>query len=656
VTKPPKQDPAETPDHRRFVRERQARLAAEAIAEQGLRDLYQRQQEIQLLGTISEAANSATSVDEAMQSALGAICAYARWPTGRYSLIITDAVDGNSHIIPSDRWYRLEPQHSSSDPGITQRANELGLAARVLEEGTPLWVDENGTTAFAVPVWAGQEVAAVLEFLGPRSGPPDQTRRDLFHNIGIQLGRVVERERARAQSVDALHDPLTRLPNRALFLRFVERALKRKDRYPGYQFAVLFIDLDRFKAVNDSLGHRAGDTLLLQIGHRLAESVRGTDTVGRLGAVVAGAQPVGTVARLGGDEFTVLIEDIGDASHALQVAGRIHDALSTPFALENGVELYTSASIGIAWNRSLQASAEDVLQDADIAMYRAKAAGKSRSEIFDEYMHKQAIARLAIETDLRRAVSHGQLWLAYQPIVLLQSGELVGLEALVRWNHPTSGTVPPSDFIPIAEEQGTILEIGSWVLREACRQLGVWQQSFGIPNLTMAVNLSAKQFAQAEFVDGIADVLRASEIRPACLSLELTETIAMGSPIESRHKLAALRQMGIDLALDDFGTGHSSLSYLSQFRVSTLKIDRSFIQQLNEDRGETLVRSVVGLGKNLGLRVIAEGIESARERDHLQKLGCVYGQGYHFQKPLQARELEAVLAARPPASPPKPQT
>ena len=655
MTKPPKQDPAETPDDRRFVRERQARLAAEAIAEQGLRDLFQRQQEIQLLGTVSEAANSAKSVDEAMQSALGAICAYARWPTGRYSLIITDAVDGNSHIIPSDRWYRLEPQHSSSDPGITQRANELGLAARVLEEGTPLWVDENGTTAFAVPVWAGQEVAAVLEFLGPRSGPPDQTRRDLFHNIGIQLGRVVERERARAQSVDALHDPLTRLPNRALFLRFVERALKRKDRYPGYQFAVLFIDLDRFKAVNDSLGHRAGDTLLLQIGHRLAESVRGTDTVGRLGAVVAGAQPVGTVARLGGDEFTVLIEDIGDASHALQVAGRIHDALSTPFALENGVELYTSASIGIAWNRSLQASAEDVLQDADIAMYRAKAAGKSRSEIFDEYMHKQAIARLAIETDLRRAVSHGQLWLAYQPIVLLQSGELVGLEALVRWNHPTSGTVPPSDFIPIAEEQGTILEIGSWVLREACRQLGVWQQSFGIPNLTMAVNLSAKQFAQAEFVDGIADVLRASEIRPACLSLELTETIAMGSPIESRHKLAALRQMGIDLALDDFGTGHSSLSYLSQFRVSTLKIDRSFIQQLNEDRGETLVRSVVGLGKNLGLRVIAEGIESARERDHLQKLGCVYGQGYHFQKPLQARELEAVLAARPPANPPQPQ-
>lgn len=658
-------DSAASISDRRFSRERQARLQAEAIAEQGLRDLFQRQQEIQLLGAIAEAANSARTVADAMKSALDAICSYMSWPIGRYCAVVTDSVEETHRVVPTDTWHvtATAPEHAVAPGAVRRLADELGLAGRVLATGAPLWIGDIAKdapsdavagprsssstlqSAFGLPVLAGREVAAVLEFFGPPSAGPDHSRLELFKHIGVQLGRVIERERARERTVDAFHDSLTRLPNRALFLRFVERALKRKERYASCHFAVLFIDLDGFKAVNDSLGHRVGDELLLQIGLRLAQTIRSSDAVGRITTEAAGSGVTdeNSVARLGGDEFTVLLEDIGEVRHALQVADRIHSALAAPFTLEPGGEVYAPASIGIAWSRLEHTSAEDVLQDADIAMYRAKAAGKNRTAIFDEDMHQQAVARLQLETDLRRAVPRSELSLAYQPIVRVDSADIVGFEALVRWHHPTRGVVFPSAFISIAEDRGMILEIGNWVLREACRQLRVWHDTFNRPSLTIAVNLSARQFAQVDLVAQIADVIRETGIDASCLTLELTESIAMGSPKESRQQLAALRQIGVNLAIDDFGTGHSSLSYLGQFRVSSLKIDRSFIQQLDEDYGETLVRAVLSLGTNLGLRVVAEGVETARESSHLQRLGCTYAQGFYFHAPLTAASVVRLL-------------
>jgi diguanylate cyclase (GGDEF)-like protein len=507
-------------------------------------------------------------------------------------------------------------------------------AAEAFPHSTPAVVPR---AAFGLPVLAGREVAAVLEFFAFTSIEPDRGLIELVTHVGVQLGRVIERERAQAQTIDAFHDSLTHLPNRALFLRFVQRALKRQERYPGYKFAVLFIDLDGFKTVNDSMGHRVGDELLLELGLRLGQSVRATDTVGRLGVENA-------VARLGGDEFTVLIEDIHDLSDAIRIADRIHGALAVPFTLGTGAEVFASASIGIAWSRRGHSSAEDVLQDADIAMYRAKAAGKGRSEIFDEAMYYEAVARLQLETDIRRALGRDELFLQYQPIVDLVSGEVWGLEALVRWRHPSRGIVAPSVFIPIAEDGGTILEIGTWVLGEACRRLRAWQTRFARPLLRIAVNVSAKQLIQTDLATKVGAVVRETDLDPRCLSLELTESVAMETPDLSRQKLADLRHQGVDLAIDDFGTGHSSLSYLGQFRVNSLKIDRSFIRQLNEDCGETLVRAVLSLGSNLGLTVIAEGVETATEADHLRRLGCTHAQGFYFHRPLDVDQVERLLA------------
>jgi predicted signal transduction protein with EAL and GGDEF domain len=647
---------------RRFNRERLARLQAEAIAEQGLRDLFQRQQEIQLLVTIAEAANSARTVAEAMQSALDAICEYTKWPVGHHCSVVTDPLEDERRIVSTDTWHiRADVEHEAAARTEAARlADELCLGSQVLKTGAPVWIDDIANTspaaaaagfqypgeekphaAFGLPVLAGHEVAAVLEFLAPVSTAPDRARLELFTHIGVQLGRVIERERAQAQSVDAFHDALTHLPNRALFLRYVQRALKRRHRYEGYRFAVLFVDLDGFKAVNDSLGHRAGDEMLVKIGARLSRIIRATDSIGRVEQRGSPGTAESTVARLGGDEFTLLLEDIVADSDALQVAERIHAALAEPLVLERGAEIFASASIGIACSRPGHRTAVDVLQDADIAMYRAKAAGKRRSAMFDQQLHEQAITRLQLENDLRRAVERKELCLAYQPIVRLDTGAVLGFEALLRWRHPLRGLLDPTEFLAIAESGGTIVEIGAWALAEACRQLRTWQERYGLPALTMAVNISPKQFMQKDLATLVADTLAATGISAGRLSLEVTESVAMSAPAQSLQQLAALDALGVDLALDDFGAGHSSHSYLGRFKFHCLKVDRSFVRQIDENYGITLVRTIVSLGSSLGLRVIAEGVETAREVDRLRHLGCLYGQGYHFSRPVMADEIEA---------------
>jgi diguanylate cyclase (GGDEF)-like protein/PAS domain S-box-containing protein len=425
---------------------------------------------------------------------------------------------------------------------------------------------------------------------------------------------------------DALHDALTGLPNRALFMDRLGQALARTRGRKESQFSVLFIDLDRFKVVNDSLGHLAGDELLIETGRRLLKSVR----------------PEDTVARLGGDEFTVLLEDVPDAGEAARVSARIQRELAIPHLVSNQ-EIVTTPSIGIAHGKPEYATAEEILRDADLAMYRAKQRGRAGHAEFDPAMHKSAVALLQLENDLRRAVERNELLLHYQPVVTLQSGAIAGFEALVHWNHPQRGLLRPLEFVPLAEETGLVVPIGEWVLREACRQTRAWQAKYG-QHLTVGVNLSARQFLNVDVVETVSRALRDSGLPPRTLRLELTESMLMDNASRAALVLADLRSLGVSLDLDDFGTGYSSLSYLHNFRLDTLKIDRSFVARGTEAGGSwEIVSAIVNLARGLRLTLIAEGVENDQQLEELRKLGCEYGQGYLFGRPLAAEELGAVL-------------
>ena len=443
-----------------------------------------------------------------------------------------------------------------------------------------------------------------------------------------RISRELEESREHFRAA-ALHDALTGLPNRTLLMNHLRLAVEHSKRRPDYRFAALFLDLDRFKVINDSLGHIAGDQLLVHLARRLEDCIRGTDTV----------------ARLGGDEFAILLSDIEDYSDAVRVAERIHAELARPFHL-GGHEVYTSASIGITLSATGYSDPEAILRDADIVMYRAKANGKARHELFDEAMHARAVALLRTETDLRRAVERDEFRVVYQPILSLLTGEVAGFEALVRWHHPERGVVSPSEFIPVAEETGLIVEIGRRVLREACRQLSEWQ-SRGLvrPSLYVSVNLSGKQFAQAALAESVAGALSEAGLDPRCLRLEITESVVMSNAEAACAALGRLRAHGLGISIDDFGTGYSSLSYLHRFPVDTLKVDRSFIGRMGEgDENGEIVRTIITLARNLGMQVVAEGVETARQGDLLRGLGCEYAQGYFFSRPLDPEACARWLA------------
>jgi diguanylate cyclase (GGDEF)-like protein/PAS domain S-box-containing protein len=433
-------------------------------------------------------------------------------------------------------------------------------------------------------------------------------------------------------------DPLTGLPNRLLFIDRVGRLIKHTKRHKDQLFAVLFMDLDGFKMINDSMGHLIGDQLLLGVANRLEKGLRSTDTVARLGETF-------TVARLGGDEFTVLLDDIKDPSDAERAADRMMKALASPFIL-GGKEVFTSVSIGIALSNAAYEQPEEILRDADTAMYRAKSLGKARYEVFDADMRASVMARLQLETDLRRAIERGEFRNFYQPIVALASGEIAGLEALLRWQHPTRGLLGPKEFIPVAEETGLIRELGWWNLREACRQITEWRaSSVAHRHLTISVNLSAKQFLQPHLVGEIRKLLRELALPPEALKLEITESTVMGDPSGAVEMLQQIKSLGICLAIDDFGTGYSSLSYLHRFPLDTLKIDRSFISGMGDHgEGMEIARSILPMANNLRLDVVAEGVETVEQVALLKKLHCKYGQGYYFSRPLSAESTAALLA------------
>jgi diguanylate cyclase (GGDEF)-like protein/PAS domain S-box-containing protein len=431
---------------------------------------------------------------------------------------------------------------------------------------------------------------------------------------------------------DAFHDGLTGLPNRALFLDRLGVAIAAGRRNNAHSFAVLFLDIDRFKTINDSLGHAAGDTLLIETARRLERLMRRGDTV----------------ARLGGDEFAILINNIDELSDAIHMAKRAQDALAEPFETEDQ-QIYVTASIGVALPESSEQTPEGILRDADIAMYRAKAAGRAQYQVFDEDMHRSAVRLLTLETQLRRAVENNEFVLHYQPIISLGIGRIVGFEALVRWRHPERGLVPPASFIAVAEETGLIVPLGWWVLRKACLTGRQWQYRFPAdPQLFMSVNVSGKMLTQADASEQVVAILNETGLPANSLRLEVTESMLMEHSDEALAMLAELRTLGIKLSIDDFGTGYSSLSYLQRFRYDSLKIDRSFVARIGQtDDSHTIVETILALASSLGIGVIAEGIETADQVNQLRQMHCPHGQGFWFAHPVDAQAATELLLSSP---------
>ena len=459
-------------------------------------------------------------------------------------------------------------------------------------------------------------------------------------HTGLLLGGIASdrrqaekalRDYAERLRYNAFHDALTGLPNRALFMDRLEHALEQGKRYQDHLFAVLFLDLDRFKVVNDSLGHILGDQLLIAIARRLEACLRPTDTI----------------ARLGGDEFTILLEGLSDISDTIRIAERIQAELTLPFNL-GGQEVFTTASIGIALSATGYSQAEDLLRDADIAMYRAKVFG-ARYEIFNTTMHARAVARLQMETDLRRAIERQEFLIFYQPLVSLETGKITGFEALIRWQHPQRGLLSPAKFVPVAEETGLLSRIDQWVMGEACRQAQHWSEQIKSDSpLSISVNISNKQFTQPNLIEQISQILQETSLEATCLKLEITENVIMENAQSAIAKLEQIKALGIKLAIDDFGTGYSSLGRLHNFPIDELKIDRSFVSKIGADEGNLeITETIVTLAQKLGVDVTAEGIETAEQLAQLRKLKCAYGQGYFFSRPLPSQAAEELIIAKP---------
>jgi diguanylate cyclase (GGDEF)-like protein/PAS domain S-box-containing protein len=522
-------------------------------------------------------------------------------------------------------------------------AGDGSQAGYTLLSGAPVVVEDwDSERRFEQPNFRGRRTGSGLsvKIEGGTSGPFGvlvvQSMRargfapgdvDFLQSLANVLADALERQAVEeAIRERAVHDPLTGLPNRVLFVDRLEHALARLGRHKSLA-AILFLDLDHFKLVNDSLGHHIGDELLAALAPRLKHALRGSDTV----------------ARFGGDEFGVLLEDIASERDAIETAERIAASFARPFVL-SGSEHFVTTSIGIALAGGGEA-ADELIRDADAAMYRAKERGRARYEVFDEGMRGRAIARVRMENDLRRALVRGQLRLEYQPIVSLTNFSIVGVEALLRWHHPERGEISPSEFIPIAEENGLIEPIGRWVLESACRQAAAWYASRpDSAPIAMSVNLSAVQVARRTLPDVVRSALSSTGLDPACLSLEITETVMVRDADGLTEVLNALKALGVRLVLDDFGTGYSSLSYLTRLPLDVLKVDRSFVDGLgNEPRDTAITETIIAMSRALSMDVVAEGVETAEQVDELSRLGCTLAQGFHFSRAVPALEITAAL-------------
>ena len=543
-----------------------------------------------------------------------------------------DHAAGMAVISPAGKWLQVNES----------LCNMLGYTEEELLE--------NGFQAITHPSDLGNDLANLYQLLGGKI-PNYQLEKRYCHKTGVtvwvlqsaslvrdadgnpsqvifQIQDISDRKRAEELIRHAaFHDALTGLPNRTLFADRLSMALERAKRTSNYLFAVIFVDLDRFKIVNDSLGHDMGDKLLIDLSRRLENCLREVDTV----------------ARLGGDEFAVLLDGISSEDDATEIAGRIQNALKDPFDLE-GQEFFTTASMGIAYSKDGYERPEDLLRDADTAMYKAKANGKARYEVFNTNMHTRAVETLTLENELRRALERGEIKPYFQSIVNLKTGRISGFEALARWIHPERGLVSPADFIPLAEETGLIIPLGLSVLRQACEWAVHWQKTLNRPDLSIGVNLSGKQFREANLVQEIKEILFATELHPRHLRFEITETMVMENTAVTIELLKQLKGIGAQISIDDFGTGYSSLSYLHRFPFDVIKIDRSFVSRMGVDKESLgIVKTIIALAAELQKSVVSEGVESAEQRQMLTNLNCQYGQGYLFSKPLDAQSAEELL-------------
>lgn len=454
---------------------------------------------------------------------------------------------------------------------------------------------------------------------------------------------ITEKKRAEEQlERNSIYDGLTGLPNRRLFLDRLQHCSMRARRNPQYQYALLFLDIDGFKAFNQQMGSKIGDQVLAEIARRTSACLRTQDTVARPHARLPFADAV--PSRMGGDEFTFLLESIKDPSDALRVARRIQSSLDSPFILD-GREINLSASIGIALSVAPDDRPEDLLQNAEIALFRAKALGAGRCEVFDEAMHTRAVNRLTLENELRTAIQRGEFRLHYQPIIRLKTREIAGFEALVRWQHPQHGLISPYKFLEVAENVGLMLTIGKWVLKEACRQLRYWQSMNGSSEpLKMMVNVSAKQFAHPQLIHDLRCAIQAENLEPAALHLEVSENIAMANPAKTAEIFAQIKRLGVRISIGEFGMGHSSLGWLRRLPMDVLKIDRVLISSMPADNcSRDIAQLILGLASELNLKVIAEGIETSIQLDYLKNMGCEFGQGFYFSQPVEADKADLLL-------------
>lgn len=541
----------------------------------------------------------------------------------RYQSIFHNAVEGIFQTTPSGRYLDANPALAR----IYGYAGTAELMGGITDISRQLYVDPARRDAFVrlmqehdavegfesqiirkdgVRVWISECVRAVRD--------PEGT---LLYYEGTVIDITQRKEAEEQLRHDASHDKLTGLPNRAFFMRRTEETLQ--DTASGLPCALLFIDFDRFKLINDSLGHLVGDQFLVAASRRLASAVR----------------PGDVVARLGGDEFAILLPGVRSLAVATDVADRVQGVLQKAYEL-GGRRLFVTASVGIALGDSSYSRAEDLLRDADVAMYRAKEQGCARRELFDAGMRESALEQLQVETDLRLAVERQQLVLHYQPLVELETGRTVAFEALVRWNHPVRGLLYPADFIPVAEETGIILELGAWVVEAACRQARLWQTQYG-DTPPVSVNISSRQLIQPEFADWVGLTLDATGLSGERLKIEITETVLMEDSAGVARTLDSLRARGVRICLDDFGTGFSSLSYLQRFPIDQLKIDRAFVARIGaDDANGAILKAIVNLAHTLGMEAVAEGVETPEQAEALRRLGCLLGQGHLFSPPLPA--------------------
>jgi len=598
------------------------------------------EQELRLLETATRTAAEAADVISALTATLAGLCATGDWVLGQAWLPRADG----AAIECSPAWF------SRDGGGEKFRAASLdcayapgeGLPGRVWSSKQPWWTrdiddiacfrrysaaQEDGLkTGFGLPVLSGGEVVGVLELFAPVSLDEDKRLLQLFSTVADQLSGVIQRKRAEERLHYLAHyDDLTGLPNRVLFADRLNQAMIDAGRH-GRLVGVAFLDLDRFKTINDSLGHAIGDMLLKNVAERLSRCVRDGDTV----------------ARLAGDEFTIVMADMAHTDHAAQVARKVLDSLSQPFHIADH-ELFTSASLGMTLYPPDDSTVEGLLRNADIAMYRAKEHGGNSYHFYAADMTAKAHERLSLENDMRRALEREEFVLHYQPIVSVQTCSVVALEALVRWDHPSRGMISPADFIPLAEETGLILQLGEWVLRTAIRD-GMGLAQNGLPEPRIAVNVSALQFRQQEIVRSVQHMLTAAGMRPNRLQLEITESVLMQNVEVTARALQELSESGVELSLDDFGTGYSSLSYLKRFPIDVLKIDGSFVRGIPGDSDDAaIVNAIISMAHSLGIEVIAEGVESREQFQYVRERRCNNIQGYYVSPPRSLREMTGWL-------------